>query len=92
MSDERTNATENFGMNQESVAKNISEIHRKLNVLQTEYEQIFYAMMNLLYLRLGFSDNNVYNTKAHEVNFRPKGIDELKDRFVAEFKRFKDEV
>ena len=92
MSDERTNVTENFGMDQETVAKNISEIHRKLDVLQTEYEQIFYAIMNLLYLRLGFSDDNMRGVKARDVNFRPKGIDELKDRFVAEFKRFKDEV
>lgn len=75
--------------NQESIAKNIREIHHKLESSQAEHEQIFYGLMNLLYLRLGFQDENQYGAKVYNVNFRPKDIGEFSDRFVIEFNRYK---
>lgn len=74
---------------QESMAKNIRDIRKVLESLIVNDEQILYGILYLTYLRLSFNAGEVWPQNPRETNFVPKDIDELQDRFVIGFSKYK---
>ena len=51
--------------------------------------QILYGILYLTYLRFSFNAGEAWPQNPRETNFVPKDIDELQDRFVIGFSKYK---